>query len=107
LCVIPFKLLGKRKKHHLYSLVNNCGNTSGDNGRGNTKLYHRACCHYDRKEQSEDYLSPVQVAVDKALASMGTESAERAKPISHIISKYKQGQRDATKYENEEWDEGK
>lgn len=106
-CCCNCSCLENERKHHLFSLVNNCGNTSGDNGCGNAKLYHRACCHNVRKEEGADYLSPVQVAVDEALASMGVESAEKAKPISHIISKYKQGRRDATKYENEEWDEAK
>ena len=44
------------------SIRNNCGNSGSGGDYGNTKLYHRACCHND-SERSDDYLSPMARAV--------------------------------------------
>ena len=60
---------------------NNCGNT------GNANLWHRGCCH-KIDGANEDYLSPLQDAVDKGLELCGKlETVQKAKKISHLLSK--------------------
>jgi hypothetical protein len=98
--------MANMNKLDLCYTVNNCGNTSSDGGRGNTKLYHRGCCHNFNEKDCADFLTPVQQAIDKAVCYIGHKEAEKAKPFSNIIAKYNQGQRQATAFENAEWDEG-
>lgn len=47
-----------------FQIRNNCGNSSGDGGLGNTKLFHKGCCH-GHKIVTEDFVSPMQEAIEK------------------------------------------
>jgi len=85
---------------------NNCGNSPGDTGFGNTLLYHRGCCHnmklggYD-----ENYQSPMQTAISEALKALAKQPKKKAdaKPLSHIQAKYNQARVNETKSHNLEY----
>lgn len=87
---------------------NNCGNSSGDGG-GNTKLYHKGCCHND-KEFTEDYLSPMMRAMNETFE--GTSKKKKAKTDEvltkkDIIKQYERAKKEEKQFENEEYDVGK
>lgn len=78
--LILFRCLDTKNVHRqYYDIRNNCGNSSGgtpDGGTGiwgNTLLYHRGCCH-GNSAQDDDYLSPMQEAIEK-----GSELKRKAK----------------------------
>ena len=80
-----------------FYLYGDCGN-SGQGGKlGNNKLCHRGCCHKEKGGfQTEDYLSPVQMAIEESMENLGNpQEMNLPKPLSHIHSKYKE----ATKQE--------
>lgn len=97
----------KGRKQRCYSVKNNCANSSGDDGRGNTKLYHRGCCHNFRKLHA-DYLSPLQISIDAALEAFGIEEeeegkAEALKSIVDVADRFKNGQNLVAEFESSEW----
>ncbi len=85
-----------------FDATNNCGNT-GSGGFGNTSLYHRGCCHVQVAEYGEDYLSPMQIAINKSMWELDHPCKEiEAKPLSHLHKKYNQARKNETMYRNME-----
>jgi hypothetical protein len=87
---------------------NNCGNSSGEH-RGNTKLYHKGCCHNDT-QFTVDYLSPMMRAINEAIG----DATKKKKPKvlnqmsrTDIVKQYNRAKREETQFENEEYDVGK
>jgi len=90
-------------------VISNCGNSGDSGGFGNTKLYHRGCCHVPSRktkfklEYGENYLSPMQIAIDTSIDELcNPRKEEEAKPLSHLHQKYKQARRNETMYHNME-----
>ena len=84
----------------------NCGNT------GNSKLWHRGCCH-KIGVSDEDYLTPLQTAVEVAQDKMDeiektgkSETVEKAKDISHLLKSYRTALREESKFQNDQFDTG-
>lgn len=78
---------------------NNCGNTSGG---GNLYLYHRGCCHNDRKN-SQDYLSPLQMAIESSFCKNPAENEVIARELSDLAAKYNSARTKEVKWDNEDY----
>ena len=78
----------------------NCGN-SGDN-----QLWHRGCCHNINNANS-DYLTPSKKAIEAGIKMLGMdEIVPKAKPISHLLKKYRTAKMEETKHQNNLFDTG-
>jgi len=73
------------RENRLYR--NNCGNSSGAAGFGNTQLFHRGCCH-NFVVCDEDYYSPMQTAIFDALDTLGSEIEQKKVTLSDLKKAY-------------------
>lgn len=90
-----------KKVSQYLEIRNNCANTSGG---GNLYLYHRGCCHNDKKADP-DYLSPLQMAIESTFCGSAKNNKQViAKPLSHLAAKYNSARTKETKWDNEEYD---
>ena len=65
---------------------------------GNTKLYHRGCCHGD-KTTDDDYLSAMTRAINKSLdGNKKKHQMTRSEAYEQIKRSYNKAKREETKF---------
>ena len=90
----------------LSTIRNNCGNSGGGLSGGNTKLYHRGCCHGD-KATDLDYLSAMTRAINESFESLDGEKKKqqmtRSEAYEQIKRSYNTAKREETKFGEYFW----
>ncbi len=75
---------------------------------GNSNVWHRGCCHRCPLPKDADTLTPMMEAIHKGLeAGHSKKGAPKAKPLSHLLSKYKSAVSLEKKFYNSQFDTGK
>ncbi len=79
----------------------NCGNGN----TGNSKLFHRGCCH-EIDVIDKPYLTPLQAAVEEGSSLDKSETVDKAKDISDLLTSYRTALREESKFQNDQFDTG-
>ena len=72
---------------------NNCGNSGSDGHWGNTKLFHRGCCHGD-KEVHVNYLSPMVKAMNRTFDEKPKRKQQGTGDLGRIATAFNTAKRE-------------
>lgn len=80
-----------------FHIRNNCGNSGSRNGHwGNTKLFHRGCCHGD-KEVHDNYLSPMAKAMNRTFDEKPKRKQQGTVDLGRIATAFNTAKKEEAK----------